>query len=328
MRVLVTGGAGYIGSHTTLALAAAGHEPVVYDNLRQGHRWAVQWGPLVEGDLRDTARLAAALREHRIEAVLHFAALIAVGESVAEPRRYLDNNVAGTLSLLNAMEQTAVRNVVFSSTAAVYGDPLRLPMDEEHPKAPVSPYGDSKWMAERILDWTARTGRIRYAALRYFNACGGDPEGRTGEVHRPETHLIPLIFESMLDPHRPLKVFGQDFPTLDGTAVRDYIHVSDLAAAHVAAVEYLAAGGASFAANLGTGSGFTVRQVIAAAERITGQRARLVEAPRREGDAAELVADATRAGQLLGWRPRHSSLEEILTTAWRWRTEFGRRHFA
>ncbi len=327
MQVLVTGGAGYIGSHTALALAAAGHTPVVYDNLRQGHAWAVQWGPLVEGDLRDTARLEQALRDHQIEAVLHFAALIAVGESVAEPRRYFDNNVAGTLSLLTAMEQAGVRDLVFSSTAAVYGDPLRLPIDEDHPKSPVSPYGDSKWMVERMLDWTARTGRIRYAALRYFNACGGDPEGRTGEVHHPETHLIPLIFESMLNENLPLKVFGGDFATVDGTPVRDYVHVLDLAAAHVAAVEYLARGGASFAANLGTGSGFTVRQVIAAAEAVTGRAARLVEAPRRDGDATELVADSTRARTLLGWSPRHSSLKEIVTTAWRWRTEFGRIHF-
>jgi UDP-glucose-4-epimerase GalE len=326
MNVLVTGGAGYIGSHTAKALAQAGHHPVVYDNLSKGHRWAVRWGPLVEGDLRDPGKLTATLREHRIEAVIHFAAFIAVGESVREPVSYLANNVAGTLALLESMRAAGVGRLIFSSTAAVYGDPVRVPLDELHPLAPINPYGDSKLMAERAFQWAAAAGQLNYVALRYFNACGGDREGEIGELHDPETHLIPLVLESILDPQRSLKVFGTDFPTPDGTAVRDYIHVEDLAAAHLQALAYLADGGPSEAMNLGTGQGYSVRQILDAAARLLGPPA-YQYAPRREGDPPELVADSSKARRILGWQPTHSSLEEILESAWRWRTVTGRAHF-
>ena len=314
MHVLVTGGAGYIGSHTAKALARAGHVPVVYDSLEKGHRWAVKWGPLIEADLADRQRLAETFASYPIEAVIHFAAYIAVGESVKEPARYFRNNVANTIHLLEAMGQAGVARIVLSSTAAVYGDPREVPIPEDHPKNPVSPYGASKLMAENMLDWFG----VAAAKLRYFNAAGADPEGELGELHDPETHLIPLALAAAAGRRSALDVFGTDYATADGTAVRDYIHVTDLAEAHVLAMDYLCRSSKSVTANLGTGSGATVREVIRTVEEVTGRRVPVHEKPRREGDSQELMADASRAGQLLGWQPRHSSLEEIVATAWQW----------
>lgn len=315
--ILVTGGAGYVGSHACKALARAGYTPVVYDNLSRGHREAVRWGDLVEGDLADRPRLAAALRETGAGAVMHFAAFAFVGESMRDPGLYFRNNVANTLTLLAAMAEAGVATIVFSSTCATYGDPDRVPIDEDHPQRPVNPYGESKLMIERVLDWHGRLAGLRWAALRYFNAAGADPGGEIGEAHEPETHLIPLALAAA-DGGPALRIFGTDYDTPDGTAVRDYIHVDDLATAHVLALRHLAAGGASAAVNLGTGRGHSVREVIAAIEAETGRRVRVEEAPRRAGDPPALVADPTRARNLLGWAPACSSLPTIVETAWRW----------
>jgi UDP-arabinose 4-epimerase len=318
MRVLVAGGAGYIGSHTAKVLAAAGHTPVVYDNFEKGHRSAVRWGPVVEGDLSDRAKLKEVLGDWKIDGVIHFAAYIAVGESMREPERYLRNNVSNSLNLLGAMQEAGVRHIVFSSTAAVYGTPERCPIPEDHPLRPDSVYGDSKLMVERILDWFGSAHGFVAAKLRYFNASGADPEGETGEQHEPETHLIPLALAAVAGKIPYLSLFGTDYPTPDGTAIRDYIHVTDLATAHLAALDYLRRTEKPLTANLGTGQGYTVRQVVATIERVTGKKVPVKECPRRAGDSVELVADATRARQLLGWAPRHSSLDEIVQTAWAW----------
>src|SRR5207302_1259202 len=261
--ILVTGGAGYVGGHACKALAGAGYRPVVYDNLSRGHREAVRWGPLVEGDLHDRARLVAALREHGIGAVMHFAAFAYVGESVTEPEIYYRNNVGGTLALLAAMREAAVGTIVFSSTCAVYGIPDRLPIGETTAKAPLNPYGETKLAIERALHWYAGAYDLRFAALRYFNAAGADIDGEIGEEHEPETHLIPRVLRAALGTGEPVEVYGTDYPTPDGTAIRDYIHVTDLADAHVRALLYLSAGGDSAAVNLGTGQGCSVRPVIA-----------------------------------------------------------------
>src|ERR1700704_2458368 len=269
--ILVTGGAGCVGSHACKALAAAGYLPIVYDNLFRGHRDAVRWGPLVEGDLHDAPRLAAALRTHKITAVLHFAALAYVGESMADPETYYRNNVGGTLALLAAMREAEVGTIVFSSTCAVYGIPDRLPISESTAKAPLSPYGETKLAIERALHWYNRCYGLRFAALRYFNAAGADSEGKIGEDHEPETHLIPRVLRAALGTGEPVEIYGTDYPTPDGTAIRDYIHVTDLADAHLRALDHLAAGGDGAALNLGTGGGYSVREVIAAVERIGGR---------------------------------------------------------
>jgi UDP-glucose-4-epimerase GalE len=322
--ILVTGGAGYVGSHACKALAGAGYIPVVYDNLSRGHREAVRWGPLVEGDLHEGARLVAALSTHRITAVMHFAAFAYVGESVADPELYYANNLGGTLALLGAMRKTRVEAIVFSSTCAVYGLPEKLPIDETTAKAPLNPYGDTKLAVERALHWYAGAYGMRYAALRYFNAAGADPGGEIGEDHEPETHLIPLILRAALGRGDPISIYGTDYPTRDGTAIRDYIHVGDLADAHVRALGHLAAGGASAALNLGTGRGYSVREVIAAVERIGGRKVPQREAARRPGDPPELVADPTLARSRLGWQPRHSDLDTIIATALAWETRANR----
>jgi UDP-glucose-4-epimerase GalE len=316
--ILVTGGAGYIGSHACKALAGAGYLPVSYDNLSRGHRELVRWGPLEEGDLADGRRLAEVLRVHRPVAVLHFAALIAVGESVREPLLYYRNNVGGALSLLSAMEETGVRTIVFSSTAAVYGDPERVPLTEEAPRRPVNPYGRGKRLIEELLEDQAAARGLRYASLRYFNAAGADPEGETGEWHEPETHLIPLVLRAAQGRGAPLTLFGDDYDTPDGTCIRDYIHVSDLAQAHLLAVQALLAGRPSGAFNLGSGEGYSVRQVIEACRRVTGEAIPVAIGPRREGDPPRLVADPSRARQQLGWRPALSGLDTIVRTAWAW----------
>ena len=322
--ILVTGGAGYVGSHACKALASAGYRPVVYDNLSRGHRQAVRWGPLVEGDLHDSARLAAALRAHQVTAVIHFAAFAYVGESVSDPEKYYTNNFGGTLALLGAMREAGVARIVFSSTCAVYGVPEHLPIRETTAKAPLNPYGDTKLAIERALYWYEAAYGMRYVALRYFNAAGADPDGEIGEDHEPETHLIPRVLRAALGRGDPVEIYGTDYPTPDGTAIRDYIHVSDLADAHVRALGHLAGGGDSAALNLGTGIGCSVREVIAAVERIGGRQVPRREVARRPGDPPELVADPTLARARLGWQPRHSDLDTIIGTALAWETRPGR----
>jgi UDP-arabinose 4-epimerase len=318
MRVLVTGGAGYIGSQTAKALAQAGHEIVVLDNLSAGHRWAVKWGPCVEGDLADAALVTAALKTYGIDAVMHFAASIQVGESVLDPKKYFWNNVVNTLRLLDAMTETGVAHIVFSSSAAVYGDPEKVPIPEDHPTRPVNPYGDTKLMMERALKWYGAAYGLRWTALRYFNAAGADPDGELGEEHDPESHLIPLVIRAALGRSPYVEVYGTDYATADGTAIRDYIHIVDLAEAHVKALEYLARGGESMALNLGTGQGHSVREVIAAVAKVAGGNVPTRGASRRAGDSPALVADPTKAMSVLNWKPKLSGLDQIVESAWRW----------
>jgi UDP-arabinose 4-epimerase len=317
-RVLVTGGAGYVGSHACKALSRAGYLPVVYDNLSRGHAWAVKWGPLERGDLMNAARIGAALRKHRPLAVLHFAALAYVGESVEDPLRYYRNNVGGTMNLLEAMRNHGVDRLVFSSTCSVYGIPERVPIPERHAQRPVNPYGSSKRMVEQLLADSAPAYGLRSVSLRYFNAAGADPDGEAGEAHDPETHLIPLALDAAAARGRRLTIHGTDYPTRDGTCIRDYVHVADLADAHVLALGYLARKPVAAAFNLANGGGFTVREVIAAAERVTGRKIRVREGPRRPGDPPALVGDAAAARRRLGWKPRYRDLESIIGTAWRW----------
>lgn len=316
--ILIPGGAGYIGSHAAKAAAQAGFEPVVLDNLVYGHRWAVKWGPFVHGDLGDRALIARAMKEHRIAAVIHFAAYTYVGESVISPRKYFHNNVVNSMNLLDAMVEAGVRDIVFSSTCATYGDPVEVPIAEDHPQNPVNPYGESKLMVERMLSWYGQAYKLRFAALRYFNAAGADPQGELGEDHDPETHLIPLAIDAALHQRRQLEIFGTDYPTPDGTAIRDYIHVTDLADAHVLALAKLTGGPNTLHLNLGTGRGHSVREVLDAVERITGRKVPAREVGRRAGDAPALVADARRAGSELGWQPKFPDLETIVDHAVRW----------
>ena len=316
--ILVTGGAGYIGSHACKTLARAGYRPVVYDNLSRGHREAVRWGPLVEGDIADSSRLGAAIKEHQVTAVMHFAALAYVGESVGDPALYYRNNLGGSLSLLEAMRETGVGEIVFSSSCATYGTPDTVPIRETAPQHPVNPYGETKLAIERALHWYGPAYGIRSVSLRYFNAAGADPDGEIGECHEPETHLVPLVLAAALGRRPAIEVFGTDYPTPDGTAIRDYIHVDDLADAHLRALERLRAGGDSIALNLGTGRGHSVREVIAAAEAISGRKIAVREAPRRPGDPPALVADPSLAAETLGWQAQHSDLDTILRTALAW----------
>ncbi|WPD19725.1 UDP-glucose 4-epimerase GalE [Thermaerobacter composti] len=316
--VLVTGGAGYIGSHTTKVLAHAGFQPVVLDDLSTGHRWAVRWGPLIEADLGDRAALSTVLKDYGIQAVVHFAARACVGDSFRDPRGYYRNNVLATLNLLDVMLDAGVNVIVFSSSCAVYGLPEVIPIPESHPQRPVSPYGETKLAVERALHWYSQAYGLRWLALRYFNAAGADPDGELGEVHVPETHLIPRAILAALGRAAPLEIYGTDYPTPDGTAVRDYIHVADLAEAHVLGLQYLLAGGESAALNLGTGRGYSVREVLAAVERISGRCVPVRQGPRRPGDPPALIADARRARELLGWRPSRSDLTTIIETAWLW----------
>ena len=319
MQILVTGGAGYIGSHTAKALARAGYEPVVLDNFTSGHRSAARWGRLVEGDLQDSGLLSKVIREHEVKAVIHFAASLVVGESMAHPQKYFWNNVVNTLKLLDAMMAAGVKHIVFSSSAAVYGTPDEVPIPEDHPLRPINPYGETKLIMERALHWYGVAYGLRSTALRYFNAAGADPQGEIGEEHHPETHLIPLVIRATLGLIPFVEVYGTDYATPDGTALRDYIHVTDLAEAHVLALRYLIEGGESVALNLGTGRGYSVREVVTAVERSSGGRKTPVrDAPRRPGDPPSLIADPGRAGKLLGWRPQHSDLDTIVQTAWKW----------
>jgi len=321
VHVLVTGGAGYIGSHTAKTLAEAGFEPVVLDNLQRGHREAVRWGPLIEGDVGDRSLLNRIFTEYPIEAVLHFAAFAYVGESMHSPELYFRNNLVNTLGLLEAMRDRGVRKIVFSSTCATYGNPEQIPITESHPQRPVNPYGESKLMVERLLHWFSCIHGVRSVALRYFNAAGADPEGELGENHEPETHLIPLVISAALGQSQALEIYGTDYDTPDGTAIRDYLHVTDLGTAHVAALRYLDGGGATTAINLGTGLGHSVREVTSMVERVSGRKVPVREIGRRAGDPACLVADAAKARELLKWSARHSTLEEIVQTAWNWKAK-------
>ncbi len=317
-NILVTGGAGYIGSHAAQALARAGYRPVSYDNMIYGNDWAVQWGPLVVGDIGDRQKLLETIERFDIAAVMHFAAFAYVGESMSKPGLYFDNNVTKSLTLIDAVRTAGIRHFVFSSSCATYGTPDRMPITESTPQRPVNPYGETKLIIERALHWTSQAHDFNSVALRYFNACGADPEGRIGESHDPETHLIPLILEAALGHRAAIDIYGTDYPTQDGSCVRDYIHVTDLADAHVRALDYLIDGGSSTAVNLGTGHGHSVREVIAAVERATGRRVPRREMPRRAGDPAVLIADPSRAAALLGWYPALSDLDTVIETALAW----------
>jgi UDP-glucose-4-epimerase GalE len=316
-RVLVTGGAGYVGSHCCKALKEAGFVPVVFDNLTMGHEVAVRYGPLIKGDMRDAEALKAAIRETRPEAVLHFGALTLVGESSVHPERYYAVNVGGTLNLLEAMRLGGVSHLVFSSTCAVYGEPERVPITEDLSFRPINPYGATKVACEWLMQDFDRAHALRSVRLRYFNAAGADPSAEIGEWHEPETHLIPLVLDAVLGRRPAISVFGSDYPTPDGTAVRDYVHVSDLAAAHVAALRHLLSGGDSAAFNLGTGHGASVSEVIAAVETVTGRPVPVEHVPRRVGDPPVLVADPSRAEAGLGWRAA-ADLATIVEDAWRY----------
>lgn len=318
--VLVAGGAGYVGSHTCLRLAQEGFLPVVFDDLSNGHREHVRWGPFEQGDIRDGARLDAVFAAHKPVAVLHFAASIEVGESTRNPGKFFDNNVGGAISLVEATRRAGVEALVFSSTCATFGDPVRLPMAEDHPQNPLNPYGRSKLMVEQALTDYARYVGFRSAVLRYFNAAGADPEGRIGEWHEPETHAIPLAIDVALGRREHFTIFGDDYDTRDGTAVRDYVHVLDLADAHILALRHLLGGGEAVMFNLGTGHGTTVREMIAGVERVSGRSLPVVNAPRRLGDAPVLVGDNALARQRLGWSPTRD-LDAILSSAWRWHSE-------
>lgn len=318
LKILVTGRAGYIGSHTCKALAAAGYAPVVLDNLSAGHRWAVKWGPLVVGDTADRALVIKTLKRFNVQAVIHFAAHTYVSESVQQPRKYFDNNVSKTLSLLDALLDAGVNKLVFSSSRATYGIPRDLPIAEDHPQNPINPYGASKLFVENILNWYEPAYGLRYTNLRYFNAAGVDPDGEIGEDHTPETHLIPLVVAAAQGWNSAIEIFGTDYDTADGTPVRDYVHVCDLATAHVKALNRLLAGGLSASVNLGTGRGHSIRDVISAVEAVSHRVVPVIEARRRSGDPPALIADPQLGQSLLGWRPLKSDLPTIVRTAWEW----------
>jgi UDP-glucose-4-epimerase GalE len=315
VNILVTGGAGYIGSHTADAIERSGHTSIVLDNLSAGHRWAVGSKTFVEADLSDIPSIQRAIKQHNIEAVIHFAAHAYVGESVTDPRKYFQNNVVNSLNLLDVMLDCGVKYIVYSSTCATYGIPEKLPIAEEHPQHPVNPYGESKLFIERVLHWYEMAYGLRWVALRYFNAAGAS--GQLGECHDPETHLIPLAIDAVLT-LVPMSVFGADYPTKDGTAVRDYIHVEDLASAHIAALEYLIKKGTSRAFNLGTGQGHSVREVLEMVEQVSKIAVPHRAAERRPGDPPVLVADSRAAKELLSWTPQRSLLREIVESAWLW----------
>lgn len=318
MKVLVTGGAGYVGSHAVKELRRSGVPCVVLDNLSRGHRELVKDCDLIVGDIADSELVARVLREHHIGAVMHFAAFAYVGESVANPGIYFRNNVAATLDLLECMVRENVHQVVFSSSCSTYGMPESIPMSEDHPQRPVNPYGASKLMVERILADFGIAHGLRSVIFRYFNAAGADPSGTVGEIHEPETHLIPLTLQAAAGVRSSLEVFGTDYPTADGTCIRDYVHVTDLARAHVLGLEHLQGGNGSEIFNLGNGNGFSVKQVIAAAERVTGRKVPWNAGPRRAGDPHSLVGSTEKARRVLGWTPRFADLDIIVDTAWKW----------
>ena len=319
MKILVLGGAGYIGSHTALELVRAGKDVVIADNLVTGYRKAIPEGAkFYEGDLRDFDFLDNLLQREKIDAVIHFAAYSLVGESVTNPLKYYDNNLYGTKVLLEAMVKNNVDKIVFSSTAATYGEPENIPILESDRTCPTNPYGETKLAMEKMFKWTAKAHNMRYVSLRYFNACGADESGTIGEAHNPESHLIPLILQVPNGKRETISIYGTDYGTPDGTCIRDYIHVTDLAQAHILAVKYLTNGGKSDIFNLGNGIGYSVREVIETARKVTGHPIPVTETPRRAGDPARLVASSEKAKTILGWNPVHNSLEEIIASAWKW----------
>lgn len=319
MTILVLGGAGYIGSHTALELVKAGNEVVIADNLVTGYRKAIPEGAkFYEGDIRDFDFLDKLFQQEKIDAVIHFAAYSLVGESVTNPLKYYDNNLYGTKVLLEAMVKNNVGKIVFSSTAATYGEPENIPILESDRTCPTNPYGETKLAMEKMFKWTAEAHGLRYVSLRYFNACGADESGTIGEAHNPESHLIPLILQVPNGKRETISIYGTDYDTPDGTCIRDYIHVTDLAQAHILAVKYLANGGKSDIFNLGNGVGYSVREVIETARKVTGHPIPATESSRRAGDPARLVASSEKAKSVLGWKPVHDSLEEIIASAWNW----------
>ncbi len=323
MKVRVRGGAGYIGSHAVRALGDEGHEVLTFDNLSSGNKSALLHGEIIEADLADKETLLKTLRDFRPEAIMHFAASIVVPESVREPLKYYRNNTANTLNLIEAVLETGPCMFIYSSTAAVYGPPGTVPIGEDAPMAPVNPYGTSKMMSEILLrDISSVRNDFRYVSLRYFNASGASPGGRIGEMHDPETHLIPLVLKTAKGERKSVQVFGTDYPTPDGTCVRDYIHVDDLANAHMVVLKYLAEGGESEVFNCGYGRGYSVREVVEAAKEVTGIDFKVEDTSRREGDPPELVADSSRIMERLGWKPRHDDLNFIIKTAWEWEKKF------
>jgi UDP-glucose-4-epimerase GalE len=317
-EILVVGGAGYIGSHMCKYLAQNGYQPIVLDNLSLGHREAVQWGPLFEGNLDDQVLLRTLFKTHKIKAVMHFAAFCYVGESVVQPLKYYKNNIAATLGLLEGMREAGIDKLIFSSTCATYGEPDFLPITEEHPQNPINPYGQSKLMMEKIFADIDKADGLKTVCLRYFNAAGADPEGELGEDHDPETHLLPLILQTALGQRKELTVFGDDYPTEDGTCIRDYIHITDLAQAHYLSLQHLLSDGESRQYNLGNGNGSSILDVLETAGRVTGKKIPYTIAERRAGDPAKLIGSSEKATRELGWKPLYADLEAILETAWRW----------
>ena len=317
-QVLVTGGAGYIGSHACKALAKAGYTPIAYDNLVYGHEWAVKWGPFEQGDILDRSRLNEVIKQYQPAAIMHFAAYAYVGESVEQPGKYYRNNVAGSLTLLEAMRDHGIPNFIFSSTCATYGEPEQIPIPEDHNQAPINPYGHSKLMIEQMLKDFDTAHGLKSVSLRYFNAAGADPDGETGEDHDPETHLIPLVLDAAAGRRPDITIFGTDYETEDGTCIRDYIHVTDLADAHVKALKYLEQGGETTKYNLGNGKGFSVKEVIETAEKVTGKKIPVQMGDRRPGDPPKLVGDAERIKKELNWQPKYAELDKIIKTAWDW----------
>lgn len=316
--ILIVGGAGYIGSHINKELTKQGYKTVIFDSLVKGHKEAVKWGEFFEGDLADIESIREVFKKYPIEAVLHFAAFIEVGESVKDPQKYYQNNVKNTLNLLQVMLENDVKKIIFSSTAATFGNPQYVPIDEKHPQIPINPYGQAKLMVEKILnDYDVAYG-LKYIALRYFNACGADIEGDIGENHNPESHLIPLILDAAMGKREDIKIFGTDYPTPDGTCLRDYVHVTDLAQAHILALKKIMDGGESDNFNLGNGSGFSVKEVIEVAKKVTGVDFKVTEVERRAGDPPELIADSKKAKEILKWEPKYFDLETIITSAWNW----------
>lgn len=318
MHILVVGGAGYIGSHVCKVLATSGFVPVVFDNLSAGHSWAVRFGPFVRGDLQDQASLMDAFERYKPAAVIHLASLINVRDSIGNPAPFYENNLCSTLSLLKTMVKAGVMHIVFSSTAAIYGSPQYVPIDENHPKAPLNAYGRTKWAVEGMLEDFSHAHGLSFAALRYFNACGADPEGVIGEAHEPETHLIPLVIRTALGTKPVLQIYGDDYPTPDGTAIRDYVHVLDLADAHVKALRFLFEHRSCLQLNLGTGSGYSVKQIVDTVANYSQKKIPLQILPRLAHDSPVLVADARLAKKILNWEPRFSDLKTIVSTAWNW----------
>jgi len=320
--ILIVGGAGYIGSHINKELAKQGYKTVIFDSLVKGHKEAVKWGEFFEGDLNNIESIREVFKKYEIEAVLHLAAFIEVGESVKDPQKYYLNNVKNTLNLLQVVLENDVKKIIFSSTAATFGNPQYIPIDEKHPQMPINPYGQAKLMVEKVLaDYDVAYG-LKYVVLRYFNACGADLETEIGENHSPESHLIPLILDAALGKREDIKIFGTDYPTPDGTCIRDYIHVTDLAEAHVLALKYLIDGGTSDCFNLGNSTGFSVKEVINVAKKITGVDFKVVEVERRVGDPPVLVADSKKAREILKWEPKYFDLETIVSSAWNWHKQF------